>query len=60
MLHHRASPDQRTAQMLKREHIQDFNAIRYYLLDKTQHMIGGFGKLPGDGPGPFSYMAIKL
>lgn len=46
--------------MLKREHIQDFNAIRYYLLDKTQHMIGGFGKLPGDGPGPFSSMAIEL
>ncbi|CAD6577874.1 MAG: Geranylgeranyl transferase type-1 subunit beta [Alectoria sarmentosa] len=39
-----------TLGMLKREHIQDFNAIRYYLLDKTQHMVGGFGKLPGDGP----------
>ena len=40
--------------MLNREHLQDFNAIRHYLLDKTQHMIGGFGKLPGDVPGPYS------
>ena len=38
--------------MLKREHLQDFNAVRHYLLDKTQHAIGGFGKMPGDVPGP--------
>lgn len=39
-----------TLGMLNREHIQNFNAIRHYLLDKTQHIIGGFGKLPGDVP----------
>lgn len=47
-------------QMLNREHLQDFNAIRHYLLDKTQHMIGGFGKLPGDVPGPYYSISIKL
>ena len=45
--------DQRPVQMLNREHFQNFNAIRHYLLDQTQHMIGGFGKLPGDAPGPY-------
>lgn len=40
--------------------MQDFNAIRHYLLDKTQHMIGGFGKLPGDVPGPYASIATKL
>lgn len=39
--------------MLKREHLQDFNAVRHYLLDKTQHTIGGFGKMPGDVPGQY-------
>ena len=29
----------------------DFNANRRYLLDKTQHIIGGFAKMPGDPPG---------
>ena len=47
------------AQMLNREYLQDFNAIRHYLLDKTQHMIGGFGKLPGDVPGPYCPVATK-
>lgn len=60
MLHPRASTDQRPVQMLNREHFQDFNAIRHYLLDKTQHTIGGFGKLPGDVPGLWSSMANKL
>ena len=46
--------------MLNREHFQDFNAVRHYLLDKTQHVIGGFGKLPGDVPGPCCSIATKL
>lgn len=60
MLYHRASADQRPVQMLNREHLQDFNAIRHYLLDKTQHMIGGFGKLPGDVPGPYDSIPPEL
>lgn len=60
MLYHGASADQRPAQMLNREHFQDFNAIRHYLLDKTQHMIGGFGKLPGDVPGPYASTNTKV
>lgn len=40
--------------MLNKVYLQDFNGIRRYLLEKTQHMIGGFGKLPGDLPGVFS------
>lgn len=27
------------------------NAIRRFLIEKTQHRIGGFGKCPGDPPG---------
>ena len=37
--------------MLNKVHLLDFNANRRYLLDKTQHTVGGFGKLPGDPPG---------
>ena len=37
--------------MLRRQHLQNFNAVDRYLLDKTQHRIGGFGKMPGDPPG---------
>ncbi|MCJ1439455.1 hypothetical protein MMC27_008849 [Xylographa pallens] len=36
--------------MLKKTHLLSFNAIRRYLLEKTQHIVGGFGKLPGDPP----------
>jgi len=33
--------------------------IRRYLLDKTQHRIGGFGKLPGDPPDIYhSYLGL--
>ncbi|KAL8699658.1 MAG: hypothetical protein Q9224_001316 [Gallowayella concinna] len=32
-------------------HLLDQEALRRYLLEKTQHRIGGFGKLPGDVPG---------
>ncbi|KAG8525463.1 uncharacterized protein KY384_009107 [Bacidia gigantensis] len=36
--------------MLHKVHLQDFNAMREYLLNKTQHAIGGFGKVVGDTP----------
>ncbi|MCJ1405034.1 hypothetical protein MMC11_008260 [Xylographa trunciseda] len=39
-----------TLAMLKKTHLLSFNAIRRYLLEKTQHVVGGFGKLPGDPP----------
>jgi len=31
-------------------HLVDRKPIRRWLLDKTQHAVGGFGKLPGDHP----------
>jgi geranylgeranyl transferase type-1 subunit beta len=37
-------------QLLGHLHIVDRKPIRRWLLDKTQHMVGGFGKLPGDHP----------
>ena len=37
--------------MLQKIHLLSFSAIRRYLLEKTQHIVGGFGKLPGDPPG---------
>ncbi|KAL8856997.1 MAG: hypothetical protein Q9178_006402 [Gyalolechia marmorata] len=37
--------------MLDNIHLLDQEALRGYLLEKTQHRIGGFGKLPGDVPG---------
>ena len=40
-----------TFQMLESIHLQNSRAIRKFLLDKTQHIIGGFGKLVGDTPG---------
>lgn len=33
----------------------DQEALCEYLLSKTQHKIGGFGKLPGDPPGTLPY-----
>ncbi|KAL6716431.1 geranylgeranyl transferase type-1 subunit beta [Lecanora helva] len=36
--------------ILNKVHLLDFNGIRRYLLEKTQHTIGGFGKMPGDLP----------
>lgn len=44
-------PDPFRLQILKKIHLIDFNANRRYLLEKTQHIIGGFGKMPGDPPG---------
>ena len=42
-----------TLQVLDKTYLLDSNANRSYLLNKTQHIIGGFGKLPGDPPGKF-------
>lgn len=38
-------------QILQKVHLFNFAANRQYLLSKSQHLIGGFGKLPGDIPG---------
>ena len=38
-------------QMLQQIGLQDSNATRRHLLEKTQHLIGGFGKTCGDPPG---------
>ncbi|MCJ1474673.1 hypothetical protein MMC13_003333 [Lambiella insularis] len=39
-----------TLGILKKVHLLSYHSIRKYLLEKTQHMIGGFGKMPGDPP----------
>ncbi|KAI4133468.1 MAG: hypothetical protein LQ338_000204 [Usnochroma carphineum] len=42
-------------------HLIDQDALRRYLLTKTQHQIGGFGKLPGDPPGElFLYISESV
>ncbi|KAI4110214.1 MAG: hypothetical protein L6R37_000107 [Teloschistes peruensis] len=38
-------------QILNSLHLLDQDALARYLIEKTQHRIGGFGKLPGDVPG---------
>ena len=38
-------------QVLDRTDLLNATANRNYLLEKTQHLIGGFGKMPGDAPG---------
>lgn len=42
--------------MLKKIYLLDVNANRNFLLEKTQHRIGGFAKLPqaGTPPGRFA------
>ena len=40
-----------SSQILNHVHLLNFNGIRRYLLERTQHRIGGFGKMPGDLPG---------
>ncbi len=45
-------------QILNKVYLQDFNGIRRYLLEKTQHIIGGFGKMPGDPPGELSTLGL--
>lgn len=36
--------------MLDSLHLIDPAPVRRYLLSRTQHLVGGFGKLPGDPP----------
>ena len=39
----------------------DRTPIRAWLLDKTQHLVGGFGKLPGDHPDPqHSFLGLMV
>jgi geranylgeranyl transferase type-1 subunit beta len=39
--------------------IVDTKPIRRWLLDRTQHLVGGFGKLPGDPPDIYhSYLGL--
>ncbi|PWW72017.1 terpenoid cyclases/Protein prenyltransferase [Tuber magnatum] len=38
--------------MMKKLHLIDFNSNRRFLLEKTQHFIGGFAKLPVPGTPP--------
>lgn len=49
-------------QTLNKIHLMDFNANRRYLLEKTQHMIGGFGKMAGDPPGKpaISFLSMEM
>lgn len=39
-----------TLMMLDRSSVVDSDRNRRYLLGKTQHLVGGFGKVPGDPP----------
>ncbi|MCJ1360570.1 MAG: hypothetical protein MMC33_010578 [Icmadophila ericetorum] len=39
-----------TLGILKAVHLQDLTMNKRYLLEKMQHIIGGFSKLPGDPP----------
>ncbi|KIW42663.1 uncharacterized protein PV06_06190 [Exophiala oligosperma] len=36
--------------ILQRQHLVDIEALRYYLLGKVAHLIGGFAKAPGELP----------
>jgi geranylgeranyl transferase type-1 subunit beta len=47
--------------LLGRLDIIDPKPIRRWLLDRTQHLIGGFGKLPGDHPDPqHSFLGLMV
>ena len=45
----------KVVQILEKAHFISFDGVRRYLLEKTQHIVGGFGKLPGDPPGKHSF-----
>lgn len=51
ILIHVRKPHQCHRQILNSLHLLDQDALARYLIEKTQHRIGGFGKLPGDVPG---------
>ena len=38
-------------QIMDKIPLLDASGVRHYLLDKTQHIIGGFGKSVGEVPG---------
>ena len=42
-----------TLGILKKVHLQDTAMNKSYLLEKMQHLVGGFSKLPGDAPGRY-------
>lgn len=45
--------------MLNAAHLADLDACRRYLLQRTQHLVGGFGKAPGDPPDIYhSYLGL--
>ncbi|EON65055.1 hypothetical protein W97_04290 [Coniosporium apollinis CBS 100218] len=45
--------------ILNKVHLIDHTANRRYLLEKTQHMVGGFGKQPADPPDVYhSYLGL--
>ena len=47
--------------MLGYQHIVDEQPIRKWLLDKTQHMVGGFGKVTGDPPDMYhSFLGLMV
>jgi prenyltransferase beta subunit len=41
------------SQMLGHSDLINKDGARRFLLEKTQHMIGGFGKTPGNPPGKY-------
>lgn len=46
-------------QVLNKPQLVDSSSNRRYLLEKTQHIVGGFGKLPGDPPDLYhSYLGL--
>ncbi|KAB2572272.1 Geranylgeranyl transferase type-1 subunit beta [Lasiodiplodia hormozganensis] len=45
--------------MLGKVHLVSQSTARRYLLEKTQHLVGGFGKVPGDPPDIYhSYLGL--
>ncbi|KAL8813458.1 MAG: hypothetical protein Q9200_000255 [Gallowayella weberi] len=50
----------RCNKILNSLHLLDQEALRRYLLEKTQHRIGGFGKLPGDVPADIMHSCLGL
>ena len=47
-------PKLKPPQMLHRTQMIDSIALRRYLLEKVQHIVGGFGKGVGEPPGQLS------
>lgn len=50
-------------QILERHNLVEVDALRRYLLETVVHMIGGFGKAPGELPGmcltPYASVGIR-